>query len=380
MPDTPFPPSNRNVRALFRSSRVSGWSIRVLAWAAIGTVLYLGKPAFAPIVFSMLLSLLLSPVVDALERSHKPRFVASLGIICVLMTLIAIMVDAAWGPAQRWVENAPKVLQSIEQKVRPARLIIARIESITTRATTIATGPVATTETEKAVKLPEIDPLGTGRIVLIDMVTVSILTLFLLTGGNNTLRAAERASQGGNNYKCMRIIGSVRAELSRYYLMLTAINICLGIAVGCAMALWDLPSPWLWGIMAGVLNFIPYVGPSVTLAVLTIVSLVTFEGYGTAAGVAGTFLCLTTLEGQIVQPLLIGFRLNLNPIVLFISIWLAGWFWGVAGVFLVTPTLVMLKEITILQDDDSLLKALLISHHRPRFDRRIKTELAETGQ
>lgn len=355
MSNAPFVPRDRNVRAL---------PIRLAAWVIIGAALYLGKPAFAPILFSMLLSLLLSPMVDVLERNHVPRFISSLSIIFVLVILIAVIVDSAWGPAQRWVEDAPKVLQTIEQKIRPARLVVARITSITTRATTIATGPVATSTAEKPIKLPEIDPLGVGRIVLIDAATVSILTLFLLIGGNNTLRAVERASQGGSGYKYMRIIGSLRAELSRYYLMLTSINIGLGIAVGCAMALWDLPSPWLWGIMVGILNFIPYVGPSVSLAVLTIVSLVTFEGYGTAIGVAGTFLGLTTIESQLIQPLLIGFRLNLNPIILSISIWLAGWFWGVAGVFLITPILVMLKEIAVLEDEGSVLKALLISHHR----------------
>lgn len=363
MSSAPFQPPERNVRNSMRTSAIPAWSMRVIACAVIGAVLWLGKPAFAPILFSVLLTLLLSPLVDALERNRVPRFISSVGIVCMLVVLIGVVIDVAWGPAQRWVDDAPKVLQSIEHKVRPARLVIARIESITTRATTIATGPV-TPPAEKAIKLPEIDPLRLGRAILVDVATISILTLFLLIGGNRTLLAAERASQNenGRSYKCMRIIRSVRSELSRYYLTLTGINICLGFAVGCAMALWNLPSPWLWGIMVGVLNFIPYVGPAISLAVLTVVSLVTFEGYGIPAGVAATFLCLTTLEGQLVQPLLIGFRLNLNPIILSVSIWLAGWFWGVAGVFLVTPTLVMLKEIAMQQDDNSLLKALLVGH------------------
>lgn len=381
----PVPPRNnqdrKSISSLIQASDIPGWSIRLIAWAVIGVVLYIGKPAFAPMLLAMLLALLLSPVVDFFERYRVPRMAASLGVVLVLIALLVVIVDAAWGPTQRWVENAPEVLQTIEKKVRPVQLIVKRIESITTRATTIATGPVSTTGADKAVTPAEINPLSTGRVILIDTVTISILTLFLLMGGNSTLRAVERASQqGGGSYKSMKIIESVRAELSRYYLMLTAINICLGVAVACAMALWGLPSPWLWGIMAGVLNFIPYVGPSISLAVLSIVSLVTFDGYGTAIGVASTFLCFTTIEGQLIQPLLIGFRLNLNPIVLFVSIWLAGWFWGVAGVFLITPSLVILKEIASMQDGDSLLKALLISHYQVPLTRyRIRKGLVKTA-
>jgi predicted PurR-regulated permease PerM len=131
------------------------------------------------------------------------------------------------------------------------------------------------------------------------------------------------------------------------------------------MALWDLPNPWLWGITAGVLNFIPYVGPTITLMVISVVSLVSMEGYGTAVGAASSFLLLTTIEGQIIQPLLIGFRLNLNPIILFVTIWFAGWFWGVAGIFLAMPILIAVKEIAAYQTGATLLKSILVRPDAP---------------
>ncbi len=365
-----------NNETSYLTSIVSGWPIRILAWAIIGGVLYFGKPAFAPILFSMLIALLLSPFVDFLERHHIPRLVASLGIILFLISSLAIIVDAAWTPTQRWVENAPEVLQVVEKKIRPVQLVVARIDSITSRATTIASGPVAAPSISTPIVKPTlINALGTGRVILIDVVTIAMLTLFLLMAGSSTLRAIEQTLQGSEGHHCMRTIDSVRTELSRYYSTLAMINVCLGIATAGAMSLWGLPSPWLWGIMAGVLNFIPYIGPSVSLAVLSIVALVSFNGYATAIGVAGTFLFFATIEGQLVQPLLIGFRLNLNPIVLFIMIWLGGWFWGVAGIFLATPMLIILKEITNLQRTGSLLKALITTHHPPRIIRyRIKNQ------
>src|ERR1041384_3804516 len=86
----------RTISSLVQASDIPGWSIRLVAWATIGIVLYLGKAAFAPILFSMLLALLVSPVVDVLERVHMPRLIASLGVVCILIALLVVIVDAAW--------------------------------------------------------------------------------------------------------------------------------------------------------------------------------------------------------------------------------------------------------------------------------------------
>jgi predicted PurR-regulated permease PerM len=106
-----------------------------------------------------------------------------------------------------------------------------------------------------------------------------------------------------------------------------------------------MPNPLLWGTMAGVLNFFPYIGSTTTLIVLTIVAFVSFDGLGHVFAVAGSYLALATLEGQVVQPLLVGRRLELNPMLVFLALWLGGLFWGVAGIILATPTLVALKVV-----------------------------------
>jgi predicted PurR-regulated permease PerM len=96
-------------------------------------------------------------------------------------------------------------------------------------------------------------------------------------------------------------------------------------------------------VLAGVLNFIPYVGSTITLVVLAVVALVSFDGVEHVVAVTGTYLALATIEGQIVQPLFVGQRLKLSPIIVFLALWFGGWFWGVAGIVLAIPTLVALK-------------------------------------
>jgi predicted PurR-regulated permease PerM len=106
-----------------------------------------------------------------------------------------------------------------------------------------------------------------------------------------------------------------------------------------------MPNPFLWGTMAGILNFIPYAGSTATLIVLTVVAIVSFDGLGQVIAVAGSYLGLATVEGQFVQPLLVGRRLRLNPMLVFLALWFGGLFWGVAGIILATPTLVALKVV-----------------------------------
>ncbi|MGC3981756.1 MAG: AI-2E family transporter [Steroidobacteraceae bacterium] len=362
MSDLPsIPPENDEAPSGNADSNAHWLAVRVLAWIAAGCVLYVGKPALAPLLFAVLLALLLSPVVDALERHHVPRMFASILSVGILIGSLAIVVDTAWSPTLKWIEDAPAVLQKIEQKVRPIQRIIARINSVTTRASSLtstqsgnAPPPAAAGDTLR------VDALSLSRTILIDTMTVSILTIFLLAMGASTLRAIEGVFiKHGYHYQSMRILEAVRSELSRYFATLALINIGLGVVVTGVMALWGLPSPGLWGVMAAILNFMPYIGPTITLFVLTVVSLVTFSGYGPAIGVAGSFLAITTIEGQLVQPLLVGYRLNLNPIMLFVSIWLGGWFWGIAGIVLATPVLITLKEIANRQTAPSVLKAIL---------------------
>ncbi|MGE0116135.1 MAG: AI-2E family transporter [Steroidobacteraceae bacterium] len=354
-------PASSNRPSLRKTVR----SLQVLTWIAIGHVLYAGQSAFAPMLFSLLLALLLSPYVDLLEKRRIPRVVASLLTVAVLIVAIGVLVDVAWTPTVRWVDAAPAVLQKVERKVRPLQRTVARIESLTARASTLTNASSPAKAPEITSQPPSLNAIDAGRAILIDTATIAMLTFFLLMAGGRTLRNIENClPERGGGQSWLRLLKSVRAELSRYYLLLALINVCLGMVVTGVTALWELPNPWLWGILAGILNFIPYMGPAITIAIVSTVALVSVEGYGTALGVAGSLLAITTIEGQIVQPLLIGFRLNLNPVILFIAIWLAGWFWGVAGIFLATPLLIIFKETGTLRQKKSWLLAMLTGSSR----------------
>ena len=128
---------------------------------------------------------------------------------------------------------------------------------------------------------------------------------------------------------------------------MTLSNLLLGLATTASMHWLDMPNPVLWGVVAFLLNYVPYAGSAVTLTLLTVVALVSFDGLGKGFAVAATYLTIATIEGQILQPVLVGRRLDVHPLVVLLSLWFGGWLWGIAGVALAMPLLVTAKAFAI---------------------------------
>jgi predicted PurR-regulated permease PerM len=158
-------------------------------------------------------------------------------------------------------------------------------------------------------------------------------------------RLTARVSKDLQSNHTLALINAVRNEVSRYYASIAIINLGLGVATAAVAMLLGMPNPLMWGALAAVLNFIPYIGSATTLLLLVVVALVSFDSMGRVAAVAASYLALATIEGQVVQPLVVGRRLELNPIIVFLALWFGGWFWGIAGIVIAVPSLVALKVV-----------------------------------
>jgi len=158
---------------------------------------------------------------------------------------------------------------------------------------------------------------------------------------------SRHAHCGSERGRARRAATAISDDLSRYFATVTLINLMLGIATSATMYWLGMPNPLLWGVVAFVLNFVPYAGSAANLVLLTVVALVSFDGLGKALAVAGCYLVLTTVEGQVVQPILVGRRLDVSPLVVFLSLWCGGWLWGIAGVALAIPMLVAAKALRL---------------------------------
>jgi predicted PurR-regulated permease PerM len=326
-------------------------AVRLLVAGAVGLLLYVGHVAFVPVALALLLALVLSGPVEYLYRFHVPRSLSATLIVVAIVGAGAGLTDVLSDPAQHWFAEAPHTARLIARKIRPLAQFANRIDELRNTASNIAA--VKTSAPAQMVGAPaapvESAPellLDVTRGLLVSTVTVVILTLFLLAGGPPMLaRMTSALVSDLNSAHVIRVIEKVRREVGRFYATSALINLCLGLATGFAMMACGMPNPFLWGTLAGLLNFIPYVGPTVTLILLTCVAFVSFDQITTVAAVAASFLGLVAIEGQIVQPLIVGRRLQLNPMLVFLALWFGGLFWGVAGIVLATPTLAALKVI-----------------------------------
>jgi len=323
---------------------------RVLVIGAFGLLLYEAHSAFVPIALALLLALILSSPVEALHRRlHVPRGASALLILVITLALLGGTVDILWKPAQHWFASAPQTLQIIKQRITPVARFMQHLDELRGSADALgAPRPVSTAR--PALELPAQSApealIEVTRSALVGGVTFVIVTLFLLAGGPPMMARMTTAFVDDLHAgHVLDLIEKVRAEVGRFYLTTTLINLGLGCATAGVMMAWDMPNPYLWGALAALLNFIPYAGSGTTLLVLSIVAVVSFNHLGRILGVAGSYVLLSTIEGQIVQPLLVGRRLAVNPLVVFLALWFGGLFWGIPGILLATPTLVAIKVV-----------------------------------
>jgi predicted PurR-regulated permease PerM len=323
---------------------------KLLTLGALGLLLYVAHQAFIPIALALLAALILSGPVEMLLKFKIPRSLSASVILIVFLAAAVGLVDLMWEPAQQWYSTAPATMKTIKRKLLPAVRFMSRMEEIRASAGSIAAGanPGAPAPTQVAAK-PEDSPvliLDATRGVMVSVVTFVIVTLFLLAGGPPMCARMTAAFVDDlNAAHVLDVIEKVRKEVGKFYVTTALINIGLGLATTGLMMLLGIPTPYLWGLMAATLNFIPYAGPATTLVILTLVAAVSFNKLGQVAAVSASYLALAAVEGQLIQPLFVGRRLEVNPLLIFLALWFGGLFWGIAGVILATPTLVALKVV-----------------------------------
>jgi predicted PurR-regulated permease PerM len=324
---------------------------KVIIWGALGVLLYVAHVAFIPLALGLLFGLVLSAPVEALHKIHVPRSLSAVLILVLALSALGGIVALMWTPAQEWSAKAPQTMTTIRQKVSPIAKFMNRVDDLRKNAGNLgaqgraapgapAAAPAAASESASALIV------DVGAPVIAGVLTFIIVTLFLLTGGPPMM--ARMTAAFVDNLKAayvLNIIEKVRAEVGHFYLVTTLINVGLGLATGVAMWAWGMPTPLLWGALAAALNYIPYAGPGTTLLVLTIVAAVSFSTLGHVLGVAGTYIVIAMIEGQVAQPLFVGRRMEINPLLIFLGLWFGVLFWGIPGIILATPTLVALKVI-----------------------------------
>jgi predicted PurR-regulated permease PerM len=324
---------------------------KLLTLGALGLLLYFAHEAFIPVALALLAALILSGPVELLLKFRIPRSLSATVILIFFLAATVGLVDMMWAPAQQWYSTAPATMKTIKRKLVPMARFFNRVEEIRASAGNItgAANPAAPAAAPVVAKTEDspVLILDATRGAMVSVLTFVIVTLFLLAGGPPMCARMTAAFVDDlNSAHVLDVIEKVRKEVGRFYVTTAIINLGLGLATTGVMMLLGMPTPYLWGIIAATLNFIPYAGPATTLIIVTLVAVVSFDKLGQVAAVSASYLALTAVEGQVIQPLFVGRRLEVNPLLIFLGLWFGGLFWGIAGVILATPTLVALKVVS----------------------------------
>ncbi|WP_243730849.1 AI-2E family transporter [Rubellimicrobium sp. CFH 75288] len=347
---------------------------------AAATAIYFARQVLLPIMIAIVLTLTLLPVVRLGARLRIPAGVTAIALMLALGLGLVAGGYFLSGPIQNVVADAPRMAEAVQDRVGG---FLDRLRDLARRADEMASGatgggngaslpagdepavapdgsivagpPVAVVvEADNGTGAATGTAAGVATAVLASLASIGgtifaalLLTGFLLAAGDfYHRRIVEAAPRLRDKKKALTIIRDVERQISRYLGSITLINIGLGIAVGTSMWFWGMPAPVLWGILACLLNFIPFVGFIVGVTLATAVSLITFDTIWQAALPPLFYLLINALEGNVITPMLVGRRLEINTVSMLLAVAFWMWIWGIPGAVLAVPFLVVVKAIS----------------------------------
>jgi predicted PurR-regulated permease PerM len=326
--------------------------------AAIFAVLAIAGLQYAsslliPVAVALLLTLLLGPLVRGMTRYGVVEPVAAALIVFGTISLIAAVMVVLSGPATEWLRRAPATMRRAEEKLRtvePISEIQATASSLSRLAGAGNNGTNSDSMPRIQVTTLERGPLErvgwtTARVVS-GILSTLFLTYFLLASGSMFRRKiAYLFPSGIQRTRIKRALAEIEEQMSRYLLVNTLISVGFGSATWVLLAAIGVPNPLLWGAVAGALNFIPYVGAVVTVVLIGLVTLATFNGTREMLLACGGYLLLDLIKGHFVSPMVLGRRIPLNTVAVLLSLLFWGWVWGVVGAIMAVPLTVMIQVI-----------------------------------
>ncbi|MER8444364.1 AI-2E family transporter [Mesorhizobium sp. M1066] len=308
--------------------------------------LYFARAFFMPVMLAFLLALTLTPIVRLLRKHGIPEVISATLLVLLSICAFAIVGYLLSGPIIDLINNTSSIGQQLAERLAQLRQpfekimqISHQIEQLTETSQESGIQKVAVAQSGiLSAAASNILSAGTGLTIIF------VLSLFLLASGTmfyeKIIQSFARLSE---KKRALRVVYDVEREISHYLLTVTIINAGLGTVI--ALGLWALgmPNPLVWGVAAALLNFLPYVGALITIVLVTIMALISFDTIFYALLAPAFVILCDIVEGQFVTPMVVGRRLEINAVAIFIAIAFWSWLWGFVGALMAVPLLVVIK-------------------------------------
>lgn len=335
---TPLPDSTAELPPVIRRAEVVAFALVALLIICVVAVLYVAKGFFLPITMAFIIGTMLSPAASLMERYRIPRAVAAVLIVIAVGTTVTFMLGLIASPAMEWSNNLPELGARLKEKAhlfdRPL-VLWQQLQTMLGGSDTLASFEMPKFEWVKPT-VEFLSPTFTEFLLFIP-------TLILFIASWPDLRRAMVMNFGDRpvRLRTLRILNAIEEHLGNYLLMVTMINVGVGVVTGAICAVTGMPNPAGLGAMAATLNFIPIIGPIATFAILVVVGLVSFPTIGAGLLAPAAFAAVTFLEGHFITPTIVGRRLSLNALAVFMALAFWTWMWGPMGAFLSSPLLIV---------------------------------------
>ncbi|MEE4207913.1 MAG: AI-2E family transporter [Parvularcula sp.] len=349
-------------------------TIGLFLLGATGALIY-AQTLLMPVVFAFLLALTFSPVRRLASRAGIPSGISAALIVVSLFALIMVLVVALSQPVRHYVADAPQLLREAELKLSAISSTVENVAEASEEVEKLANGE----EEEEAQTVVIKEPSAVAKLattapqVLAQVVLVLVLLFFILASGDMFYeKTVHSIGRFKDKRRAVNIFRDIEGKLSRYFFIITIINAGLGVAVGCAMWALGMPNPLLFGVLAFIFNFVPYIGAIAGVVLSFGVGLVTFDTIWEAVIAGFVYFFLTTMEGQFITPYAVGRSLKLNTVVVFLAVAFWGWLWSVIGMIVAMPLLIAVKvfadHVPPLHGFSNFLSARHAENEHPKQD------------
>ncbi|WKB54284.1 AI-2E family transporter [Eleftheria terrae] len=319
---------------------VPGWvGLALLAIAAI-FLLKAAKTVALPVTVAVLFTFVLAPPVRGLQRRGIPPSLGAGMVLLALLGTLLLFGSTLITPAAAWWERAPSNLQQLMdafdrlRAALPGRALVATPDSAALREQLRSEGMALT-----RVLVSE-----TGYFTISAAATTILLYFMLVSEQWLVTCTLQALPQRRTRLLVLSGLAEAQRDIGRFLTTLTLLNIGLGVATGLALHALGLPNPVMWGALAAALHFVFYIGPVITTLLLLLAGISSFSTASQMLAPALAFLVLNAIESNFLGPWLMGRRLRLNPVFVFLSVMVWGWMWGMAGALIAVPLLLGLRS------------------------------------
>jgi predicted PurR-regulated permease PerM len=315
---------------------------------ALPFALRAGAEFFLPVTAALVVAIALVPMLEWLERRGLPSTLSAFVCVLTLIAVANIAVASIVLPASDWVRLLPERIGRIRETLAPVMRVYSQLQRFIDDLVRQFGSSHHATRTV-AVEAPNslLDIIATSAPLAAVQMFFAVLVIFFFLSGWTRMRRKTitgRASFDGA-MTTARAIQELVDATSTYLGTITLVNMALGLVVALVLWMLDMPTPLMWGGIAAVLNYIPYLGPIASALLLALGGLMTFNDPWYALLPAACFIGLHLVESNFITPMFVGRRLTINPLLILVSLSFWAWVWGTTGALLAVPLLIIIKTV-----------------------------------